>query len=364
MKNKFFRVIKDNILFSTFIYLIPLVTLFFILKLFDLMFREWIYILSFIIIALGFFIGSIQLILKIKKKSIKIFFSIIFTIFCILIISLSPMIFLACVMIYQPEHIVERDGKKMVAYVEGFLDTSVSYYEYKNIFVVGASKKIEEYYGNGGFDPIENDSEYKFDVISTTYYDEKGKKILFHENNENFIEEVSNTENTILQDNIDEKKDGEYNEVLYEKQINDKIIIRIINKGYILAQRSVIEVDKTIDGGITWNNQLETADGFMQIYNGAEFIFIDENVGFINDPGIAGTNGENSGLLVTVNGGKTFQLSKIIKVRELEDRKLYIDEMPYKDENILKLKIHIIENSEKKYYDFYSEDNGITWKQI
>ena len=33
-------------------------------------------------------------------------------------------------------------------------------------------------------------------------------------------------------------------------------------------------------------------------------MFIDENIGFINDLGLAGTNGENRELLVTVDGGK------------------------------------------------------------
>ena len=40
--------------------------------------------------------------------------------------------------------------------MSGFKRTYVNYYDYKNIFVVGNQKRIEEYYGKGGFDPIEN----------------------------------------------------------------------------------------------------------------------------------------------------------------------------------------------------------------
>lgn len=36
------------------------------------MFREWIYIISAIIIMFGFIVGIIQLLLKIKKKNVKI----------------------------------------------------------------------------------------------------------------------------------------------------------------------------------------------------------------------------------------------------------------------------------------------------
>lgn len=58
------RVILLDIILYTFL----LVILFFILSLFNLMFREWIYIVSAIIIIVGFVIGIIQLLLKIRKK--------------------------------------------------------------------------------------------------------------------------------------------------------------------------------------------------------------------------------------------------------------------------------------------------------
>lgn len=43
----------------------------------------------------------------------------------------------------------------------------MSYYDYKNIFVVGNQKRIEEDYGKGGFDPIENKFGNKYDVEMT-----------------------------------------------------------------------------------------------------------------------------------------------------------------------------------------------------
>lgn len=85
------------------------------------MFREWIYIVSTIIIMFGFIVRIMQLLLKIKKN--------------------------------------------------------VNYYDYKNIFVAGNQKRIEEYYGKGGFDPIENQYGYEYNVENTTYYDENGKII-------------------------------------------------------------------------------------------------------------------------------------------------------------------------------------------
>ncbi len=82
---------------------------------------------------------------------------------------------------YTPEHVVEKDGKKFVAYVSGFKRTYVNYYDYKNIFVVGNQKRIEEYYGKGGFDPIENKYGYEYKLERTTCYDEKGEIISINE---------------------------------------------------------------------------------------------------------------------------------------------------------------------------------------
>ena len=89
------------------------------------MFEEWIYIVSTIIIMFGFIVRIIQLLLKIKKN--------------------------------------------------------VNYYDYKNIFVVENQKRIEEYYGKGGFDPIENKYGYEYKLERTTCYDEKGEIISINE---------------------------------------------------------------------------------------------------------------------------------------------------------------------------------------
>lgn len=57
----------------------------------------------------------------------------------------------------------------------------MNYYDYKNIFVVGSQKRIEEYYGKWGFDPIENKYGYEYKVERKTCYDEKGEIISINE---------------------------------------------------------------------------------------------------------------------------------------------------------------------------------------
>lgn len=162
------------ILLDIIIYALIIVALYFILPFFNLMFREWIYIVSAIVIIGGFVIGVIQLLLKIKKKFVKV---VLISIFIILFLLSTPIMYFFVAFSYTPEYVVERDGKKFVAYVKGFKRTYVNYYDYKNIFVVGNQKRIQEYYGKGGFDPIGDTNGYNHNVEKTTYYDENGEII-------------------------------------------------------------------------------------------------------------------------------------------------------------------------------------------
>ena len=152
-------------------------------------------------------------------------------------------------------------------------------------------------------------------------------------------------------------------DTLYEKRVDDNIIIRVVYKGAVLAQRSIIGIKKSTDGGVTWKEQKED----LQIHNGAEFIFLDENLGFINDPGLAGTEGENRGLIVTTNGGKTFVDANIIHPSTITEKNLFVSGLPYLEDGKLKVKIYTInyqKNPVKTYYEFYSQDNGLNWKCI
>jgi len=174
MKNKILKKLKKSILFYMILYIIIFVITNFILNIFSMSFRAWVYIFSLIFVCIGFVAGILQLLCKIKKKVVKIVLIILF------IISLIPCFlygFVIGILAYHQEHVVIRDGEKMVAYVYGWLDTDVSYYDYKNLFFVGNKIKVKEYYGNGGFDPIENEYGYDPPVTSTYYYDEDGKII-------------------------------------------------------------------------------------------------------------------------------------------------------------------------------------------
>lgn len=74
---------------------------------------------------------------------------------------------------YTPEHVVEHGGVEMVACVESWLDTSVTYYPYQNALFRGANSCGYAYYGSGCFDPFETGGEPR----SWTFYDLDGNLI-------------------------------------------------------------------------------------------------------------------------------------------------------------------------------------------
>ena len=216
------KYIPQIILLDTISYMLIIVTLYFILSSFKLMFREWIYIVSAVIIIGGFVAGIIQLLLKIKEKILR---NVLIGIVIILLLLSTPAIFFLGAFSYMPEHIVKMDGKKYVAYVNGFLRTYVYYYDYKNIFVVGNQKRIEEDYGKGGFDPIENKFGNKYDVETTTYYDENGN-VVSRENTKS-DNQIQETEIENITNNIEETYNGiitniNSNSIVFEDKSRNK----------------------------------------------------------------------------------------------------------------------------------------------
>ena len=198
-----------------------------------------------------------------------------------------------------------------------------------------------------------NTKDLSWQEFNISKYKLQKRKINIQELNKE-IEKQKEKNKTILNSN-------KYN-ILYKKEINKNTIIRVKNLGEILAQRSVIDIEKSTDGGKTYTGQTE---GGITIHNGAEFTFIDENIGFINDPGLAGTDGENKGFLVTTDGGKTFNDANIIHPDNIEEKNLLVKGVPYIEDGKLKLVIYTLNHSkspERTYYEFISNDSGVTWE--
>jgi len=367
--------IINKIKFNIFTYIIIYLLIFIITKLiinaYGMELMRCVYNFTICTIILGFIAGMVQAIIRANEKSTKICIAI-----CLACITFFLAIFVSFYIAFlSPEHVVKKDKKQMVAYVRAFLSTRVDYYDYYNILVRGKYRLIEDDYGKGGFDPLDEKIDYKYEIIRTTYYDKNGKviggtdiiepKIKIVDANNNIIDIKNNINSNNEYDSNKMPSNVSKEDILYEKDFSENKKIRVAYLESILAQRSTIRIEKTEDGGNTWLSVHETSDNYITIHNGAEFVFIDENIGFINDPGLAGTDGENRGLMVTNNGGKTFEDVNIIHPDNIEERNLFVKGVPYEENGILKVQIYTINHNkdpERTYYEFVSKDKGKNWE--
>ena len=156
-------------------------------------------------------------------------------------------------------------------------------------------------------------------------------------------------------------------DIIYQKEINENVKIRVVYSGSALGQKQLIMIHKTLDGGKNWKSQIQREDLVMTINNGAKIEFIDENIGFINNLNLIKTNipSESEGLLVTKDGGENFEYAKFEKIKDIKDDTFYVDELPYVENGTLKVKIYPLDYSRIEpeiYYEYFSTDNGLNWK--
>lgn len=362
---KLFNKTKKSIFFYTITIIIIFIASLPVLNLLNIQYRQWVYYFMILLSITGLFVSSIQIALK-NNKIVKIIIGICIILTIIILISFWKLFFLVFAFTYTPEHIIEKDGKKYVIDVEAFLHVDAYYYDYINFFLKGSKIKIHEYYGKGGYDPFEGESGNRV-PIEYTYYDNKGNVIKTNKNDYNKKND-NNINNDNENSNTTEETEKKYKseKILYEKVIDSTTSIRVIYVTSILGQRSLVEIEKTNDGGTTWKKQLENGEGCITINNEAQFVFLDENIGFINNLEPFWTDSNTIPLLVTNNGGKSFVTSKIICPISIET-KLFISETPYMENGILKFKAYTTNDdniSKDGYYEFYSDDNGQNWKYI
>ena len=335
----------------------------FLLKLVHIKFRKWVYVTIISISLVVIFIKILQIlylvISKYKKKFLKyssiiigvlsllgiIFWKyVVLTIFFILLIidSITDNI------IPNYEHIIKTEDAKYVVSVNPmWMDTQVDYYEYINFFIMGNEVKDTKSY-NGTYDPIQR----KQEELEEEMYDR-----------EKTIPNDKNNSITEFEDTKEFKKISEEN-LLYEKVINDNIIIRVGTVDNSLGGKMGIEIQKTIDGGETWKNQIKSKDAYIVVNNEAQIIFINEKVGFINNNSMFVLGQENNSLLVTVDGGESFKSANFVFSENIKDNVFYIQDLPILSNEKLMIVLFApkeVGSTDGNYYKFVSVDNGQIW---
>lgn len=90
---------------------------------------------------------------------IRIARKVLSVIYCIMVVGTMGIGMLFSMFSYHPEYVVERNGIRMVASVNSYLQGMVYYYEYKNAVFRGSEQIGWEDYGNGGGDPFQQEQE-------------------------------------------------------------------------------------------------------------------------------------------------------------------------------------------------------------
>ena len=357
---------NKHICLYSIILLIVFTILHFLLELVHIKFRKWVYVTIISIFLIGIFIKILQILyskIKIYKEKFFKYASIIIGPFilsgiifwpCVLLIILFMLLMIDSntdYIIPNYEHVVEKEGKKYVATVNPmWLDTQVDYYKYINFFIMGNEVKFTEHY-NGSYDPLKSEEEKSEEEIYN-------RENTISNNNYNDMSGLEDTENTEKFEKISEEN------LIYEKIINDYIIIRVGKVGNSLGGKMGIEIQKTTNGGETWQNQIKSQDAYILVNNEAQITFINENVGFINNNSMFILGQENNSLLVTVDGGESFKAANFVFPEDIKDNAFYIQDLPILSNEKLTIVLFApkeVGSTDGNYYKFVSVDNGQNW---
>jgi len=368
---KMFNKIKKNILICDLIFVGINILINFILYLMNLRFRLWVIILIILISIIGFVVGIFQQIyLYSDNKKRTIVLSLLGAIPIIILISISiPIVGFIAIFSYKPEHTTILDNKKYVAVVSSFLNVDVDYYDYYGFLLMGTRVKVHGYFGKGGYDPFINPN--VSDGVEYTYYDDNGK--VKSKRTETFIKDKDGNIIDKNNYNIDIDKNNDFDdsdnyvlpeneEVLYERKFN-KTILRFGKVDNSLGQNMLVHVLRSKDNG---KNFYVVSDDVIQVSNEAKFVFLNENLGFAISTGKIYLDNSKVGLYTTNDSGKTFISAKFNYTNNNVEY-ISIENVPYYDNNILKIKCSVYQvNSNKDGYEnkelvFISNDNGLNW---
>lgn len=151
---KIIKLAINNVLVCTIIFVILFSISKIVLRINGLEYLQWVYHVTIFTVVIGSLTGTIQIIKRIQNP-MKAVLEVILIVVTLLILIFGKFILFFYVLVFSSEHIVTKNGQKLVGYSYGFRDVSVDYYEYINLFVHKTNKVLHEDYGEGEFDPLD-----------------------------------------------------------------------------------------------------------------------------------------------------------------------------------------------------------------
>lgn len=337
--NKLKEYIKNHIVVDIITFLGIYLILSTILANNNLVLRRWVNITVFVIALIGIIAQIIRTYINNGKK-VRNIIKLTCLVLCLAIVffwKLTLTVLLMFELTFPSEKVIKTETEKYIVTQPWH---HFEYHKYINWFVYSSDYELDL--------DIKNDENSNY-ISSIT------------QNNEENKDTTVTIENDIHKDEEVELKEDD--EILYNETFDDVSVV-VVNRG-AWSGKYIIQILKSVDNGNTWYSQIESEEGVMDVHYGSKFRFLNENLGFINDPGITSSNRINSKFLVTNNGGKTFEKAKFILD---ENEEIFIDDVPYIENKVLKLNVYEVEYTYNQYiqidYVFISEDDGLTWKKF
>ncbi len=138
-------------------------------------------------------------------------------------------------------------------------------------------------------------------------------------------------------------------------------ILRFERLDYALGQNQIVTVQESSDNGKSFTSITKDP---ITLSLEPLLIFLNENLGFAITSSNLSQNNNYQGFKVTLDGGKTFTNSQI-NYTNPDIETISIEDLPYLEDNILKLKCLIYQLKDNNYEDieliFISNDSGLTW---
>ena len=133
-----------------------------------------------------------------------------------------------------------------------------------------------------------------------------------------------------------------------------------------LGQKMIVGVEKSIDQGKTFKRVTKEA---ITVSREAKFVFLSKTFGFsVSAPTLMKSN-QYMGVRVTMDGGKTFQMSSI-HYDNPDVEIMTVEKIPYYENKVLTMitSIYTLREDRNGYQNvrlkFISKDKGLTWDLI